>query len=100
MRFSGFSIPSSIGFVFSVAFALLFSSNSLLSSMASSQTHDSRKLFVATNWKCSIESPSDADKLVESMNEKWSALDQSVKDSLELSVHPPYVFLDRVRKGL
>lgn len=68
--------------------------------MASSQTHDSRKLFVATNWKCSIESPSDADKLVESMNEKWSALDQSVKDSLELSVHPPYVFLDRVRKGL
>jgi len=58
------------------------------------------KLFVATNWKCSIESPSDADKLVVSMNEKWSNLDQNIKDSLELSVHPPYVFLDRVRRGL
>jgi triosephosphate isomerase len=60
----------------------------------------SRTLFVATNWKCSIESPSDADRLVESMNAKWLDLPASVRDSVELSVHPPYVFLDRVRQTL
>ena len=59
-----------------------------------------RKLFVATNWKCTIESPSDADQLVESMNAKWLDLPDSIRDSIELSVHPPYVFLDRVRQGL
>jgi len=67
---------------------------------SSEDSSDGRKLFVATNWKCSIESPSDADSLVESMNEKWATLDESVKDAIELSVHPPYVFLDRVRRGL
>jgi len=34
------------------------------------------------------------------MNDEWSKLDPSIKDSVELSVHPPYVFLDRVRRGL
>jgi len=34
------------------------------------------------------------------MNEKWSNLDPTIKDSVELSVHPPYAFLDRVRRGL
>lgn len=66
-------------------------------SMDSSST---RKAFVATNWKCSIESPDDADKLIKSMNKQWVNLDSTIKDSVELSVHPPYAFLDRVRRGL
>jgi len=37
---------------------------------------------------------------VESMNAKWLDLPASVRDSVELSVHPPYVFLDRVRQNL
>jgi triosephosphate isomerase len=78
----------------------LFLFSTVVPNMSSSEDSDGRKLFVATNWKCSIESPSDADSLVESMNEKWATLDESVKDAIELSVHPPYVFLDRVRRGL
>lgn len=59
-----------------------------------------KKLFVATNWKCGIRSPSDADDLVEAMNRMWSELDAGTKASVELSVHPPYVFVDRVRQKL
>eukprot|EP00751_Fragilariopsis_kerguelensis_P020459 CAMPEP_0170886664 /NCGR_PEP_ID=MMETSP0734-20130129/36960_1 /TAXON_ID=186038 /ORGANISM="Fragilariopsis kerguelensis, Strain L26-C5" /LENGTH=222 /DNA_ID=CAMNT_0011273011 /DNA_START=1 /DNA_END=666 /DNA_ORIENTATION=+ len=59
-----------------------------------------RTLFVATNWKCSIESPVETDKLVDSMNDEWAKLDVEIKNAVELSVHPPYVFLDRVRQKL
>jgi len=83
-----------------VTIVLAFLSSDLVLSNMNSLSLSDRKLFIATNWKCSIESPSDADALVGSMNEQWSNLDQHTKDSLELSVHPPYVFLDRVRKGL
>ena len=59
-----------------------------------------RPLFLAANWKCSLESPVEVDALVDSMNQSWSALQPEVRDAVEISVHPPYVFLDRVRRGL
>ena len=61
---------------------------------------NNRKLFVAANWKCSIESPMDADRLIESMNDEWLTLDENLQDCVEVSIHPPYCFLDRVSKGL
>jgi len=97
----------SFAFVNSVvllALLLLFSSNNFVSSImddSSSSNTNSRMLFLATNWKCSIESPSDADALVESMNDAWSKLDPaSIRNSIQLTVHPPYVFLDRIRQKL
>mmetsp|Transcript_7497 Transcript_7497/g.9770 ORF Transcript_7497/g.9770 Transcript_7497/m.9770 type:complete len:269 (+) Transcript_7497:60-866(+) len=60
----------------------------------------SRKLFIGCNWKCSIESRADADKLIDSLNKAWTELTPQIRDAVELSVHPPYVFVDRVRSGL
>jgi len=59
-----------------------------------------KMLFLSANWKCSIESPVDADRLVESINEAWEGMDSALKEKVEVSVHPPYIFLDRVRKNL
>lgn len=60
----------------------------------------SGKIYIGCNWKCSIENPAEADKLVLALNEAWTGLDQSSRDAVELSVHPPYVFIDRVRQNL
>lgn len=59
-----------------------------------------RPLFLATNWKCSLESPAEVDALVVSMNQAWSELTPQARDAVEVSVHPPYIFLDRVRREL
>eukprot|EP00339_Tiarina_fusa_P029584 CAMPEP_0117081856 /NCGR_PEP_ID=MMETSP0472-20121206/57670_1 /TAXON_ID=693140 ORGANISM="Tiarina fusus, Strain LIS" /NCGR_SAMPLE_ID=MMETSP0472 /ASSEMBLY_ACC=CAM_ASM_000603 /LENGTH=173 /DNA_ID=CAMNT_0004809911 /DNA_START=260 /DNA_END=778 /DNA_ORIENTATION=- len=77
-------------------------------SSSSSTTRKNEKLYIGCNWKCSIDSPDEADKLVQSLNEAWKELASSsssssspdIRDKVELSVHPPYVFLDRVRQGL
>mmetsp|Transcript_20282 Transcript_20282/g.30500 ORF Transcript_20282/g.30500 Transcript_20282/m.30500 type:complete len:303 (-) Transcript_20282:17-925(-) len=78
----------------------ILSANHRLFAHASMDSSSTRKLFLATNWKCSIESPEEADQLVKSMNQKWANLDPAIQDSVELSVHPPYAFLDRVRQGM
>lgn len=61
----------------------------------------SNKIYIGCNWKCSIERPAEADQLIEEINAAWTNdLDQAARDGVELSVHPPYVFLDRVRQKL
>ena len=69
-------------------------------SASSNSSTNRKKLFLSTNWKCSIESPAEADQLVESINEAWAGMHSDLKENVEVSVHPPYMFLDRVRRGL
>lgn len=57
------------------------------------------RLFVGANWKCSLESMEEVDKLISAMNMFWQAKSGELSD-LELCVFPPYVFLDRVRQQL
>lgn len=78
----------------------LLSSEVVSASNSNSGSGGGKKLFLSTNWKCSVESPAEADRLIESINEAWAGLDSDLKDDIEVSVHPPYIFLDRVRKGL
>lgn len=72
----------------------------LIMSATSQECESDDRVFIATNWKSSIENPADADALVKSMNEMWTTLDPKIRDGVELSVHPPFVFIDRVRQGL
>lgn len=67
---------------------------------SSGSTCTKKKIYIGCNWKCSIESPAEADNLVQDLNEIWRGLDQATRDAVELSVHPPYVFIDRVRQHL
>lgn len=75
------------------------SARALVSGSKSSKK--TNKIYIGCNWKCSIERPDDADKLVKALNKGWMEdLDQAARDAVELSVHPPYVFIDRVRQQL
>uniref|UniRef100_A0A7S2CUS3 Triosephosphate isomerase n=1 Tax=Octactis speculum TaxID=3111310 RepID=A0A7S2CUS3_9STRA len=64
------------------------------------RARQSRPLFLGANWKCSLEAPEEVDALVVSMNQAWSEIPQEMRDVVEISVHPPFVYLDRVRQGL
>jgi len=61
---------------------------------------NSQKLFLGANWKCSLQDISKVDELCNDLNAMWSALSPQEKDAVELCVHPPYVFIDRVRSKL
>jgi triosephosphate isomerase len=62
-------------------------------------TRPSCKRFVGANWKCSLESVVEVDKLISDMNAFWQANGDKMSE-LEICVFPPYVFLDRVRQQL
>mmetsp|Transcript_4119 Transcript_4119/g.4924 ORF Transcript_4119/g.4924 Transcript_4119/m.4924 type:complete len:281 (+) Transcript_4119:83-925(+) len=72
----------------------------LSSTTPQATSSSSLPVYVGCNWKCSIENPSDADKLVNDINEAYTQLDETLRINVELSVHPPYVFVDRVRQKL
>lgn len=59
-----------------------------------------QKKFLAANWKCQLEDVKDVDTLCEDLNGMWNLLSADEKDSVELCVNPPYVFLDRIRSCL
>lgn len=58
------------------------------------------KLFLGANWKCVIESKEDVDKQCQNLNQMWSTLSEQEKNSTELCVNPPFVYIDRVRAAL
>lgn len=58
-----------------------------------------RRLLVGANWKCSIETPGAADKLIGSINGLWAS-ERAGLAGLDVCVFPPYIFLDRVRSQL
>lgn len=61
----------------------------------------SRKPFVGANWKCSLESLGEVDKLLEQLETAFAPADApDIKDELDVCVFPPYVFLERVRRRL
>lgn len=60
----------------------------------------SSKLFIAANWKCSLESIKDVEKQCQDLNKMWSSLDDADKKAIELCVNPPFVYIDRVRAKL
>ena len=63
-------------------------------------TAASRKKFLGANWKCSLEDTKAVDRLVDHLNRMWKSLTATEAASIELCVHPPYIFLDRVRQRL
>ena len=60
----------------------------------------SAKIFLAANWKCSIESIQDVDAQCKDLNAMWSSLDGVEKNVMELCINPPFVYIDRVRRQL
>lgn len=60
----------------------------------------SAKIFLAANWKCSIESIQDVDAQCKDLNAMWSSLDGVDKNVIELCINPPFVYIDRVRRQL
>lgn len=72
----------------------------LLSLLFSTALAASRKKFLGANWKCSLEDTTEVDRLVDHLNHMWKSLNASEAASIELCVHPPYIFLDRVRQRL
>ena len=60
----------------------------------------SNKLFLGANWKCSLETPQEVDALVQELNRLWTSLSGNEQAAVELCVHPPYCFVDRVRARL
>ena len=59
------------------------------------------KKFLSANWKGSLETIHEVDALVDELNHMWrSRLGRDEKQAVELCVHPPYCFLDRVRSRL
>jgi triosephosphate isomerase len=67
---------------------------------AASSSSSSAKIFLAANWKCSIESIQDVDAQCEDLNAMWSSLDEVEKNVIELCINPPFVYIDRVRRQL
>lgn len=70
--------------------------------MSSSSTAASvtKKLFIGANWKCNLQTVDQVDALVQQLNQMWRSLPKQQTDVVELCVHPPYVYLDRVRQAL
>lgn len=60
----------------------------------------SSKLFLAANWKCSLESINDVDAQCKDLNAMWSSLDKEEKEAIDLCINPPFVYIDRVRRQL
>lgn len=60
----------------------------------------SSKLFLAANWKCSLESINDVDTQCKDLNAMWSSLNKTDKEAIELCINPPFVYIDRVRRQL
>jgi triosephosphate isomerase len=58
------------------------------------------KKFLGANWKCSLETTQEVDKLCDDLNQMWGSLSRVETDKVELCVNPPFVFLDRVRSRL
>mmetsp|Transcript_1490 Transcript_1490/g.3147 ORF Transcript_1490/g.3147 Transcript_1490/m.3147 type:complete len:284 (-) Transcript_1490:55-906(-) len=63
-------------------------------------TGSATKLFIAANWKCSLETINDVEKQCQDLNKMWSSLDDADKNAIELCVNPPFVYIDRVRQKL
>jgi triosephosphate isomerase len=60
-----------------------------------------KKKLLAANWKGSLETTKDVDELIDTLNHMWrSQTSQEEKSLVELCVHPPYCFIDRVRSRL
>ena len=59
-----------------------------------------KRKFIGANWKCSLESVQDVDRLVSDMNQKYNLLSKKEQQSVELCVLVPYIFIDRVRQKL
>mmetsp|Transcript_59608 Transcript_59608/g.112472 ORF Transcript_59608/g.112472 Transcript_59608/m.112472 type:complete len:298 (-) Transcript_59608:197-1090(-) len=72
----------------------------LISNKAVATNSFPRKKFIGANWKCSLETVDDVDKLVGDLNSMWRSLPQAEVSAIDLCVNPPYVFLDRVRSRL
>jgi triosephosphate isomerase (TIM) len=57
--------------------------------------------FIAANWKCNIESVHDVDQLVSNMNQQYTkTLSSQQRETVEVCVLVPYVYIDRVRQRL
>lgn len=59
-----------------------------------------RPTFLGANWKCNLDTIGQVDDHVDALNAMWCSLDPSEAGAVELCVHPPFVFLDRVRERL
>lgn len=66
----------------------------------SESVQEGQRNFLGCNWKCSIETTKEVDKLCDDLNRMWVSLSQAEKTNVELCVNPPFVFLDRVRSRL
>ena len=69
-------------------------------STPTSTSTSTQKLFLGANWKCKLEDTREVDALCDNLNQMWDDLNDEEKSTVELCVHPPYVFLDRVRSRL
>lgn len=78
--------------------ALLFPNETTV--LATSSPTVNNKKFIGANWKCSLETTDEVDKLVGDLNHMWKSMGRAQKAAVELCVNPPYVFLDRVRSSL
>jgi triosephosphate isomerase len=60
-----------------------------------------KKKLLAANWKGSLETTQEVDDLIDTLNHMWrSQTSHDEKNLVELCVHPPYCFIDRVRSRL
>ena len=66
-----------------------------------SSRHQKQKKFLSANWKGSLETTQEVDELIDALNRMWRyQLGREEKHAVELCVHPPYCFVDRVRSRL
>jgi triosephosphate isomerase len=85
--------------------AMVLLPNSRTGVLASQQYSESpphqKKKLLAANWKGSLETTEEVDDLINALNYMWrSQTSREEKRLVELCVHPPYCFIDRVRSRL
>ena len=87
--------------LFCMALIVTFaSSTEIIVEENNQQNNVTKKLFVGANWKCSLDTVEEVDKLCQNLNEMWYSLHDLERENVELCVNPPFVFLDRVREKL
>jgi triosephosphate isomerase len=86
-----------------VLIAMVLLPNSMMTGvLASSESPPKHKRkILAANWKGSLETTEEVDELINALNYMWrSQTSREEKRLVELCIHPPYCFLDRIRSRL
>ena len=79
---------------------IVFTITNAESNNQSATNRDTKRRYLSCNWKCTIQTSNRADELCDDINRMWNSLSEAEKEKVALCVHPPYVFIDRVRRRL